>query len=741
MPTKEERFLGRIKNEIYAYFDINYDRAIPLKQLYKAFALRDVQLKKIYESMVDELVHEQKLVKQPNGSYQIYTNHAYREGRIEHVNARFAFVVVDGEAKDVFIDAHDLNGAMDGDTVKIAVWKGSKRKDFRPEGEVLEVVERKRQEIVGTIDVKTKYALVTPDSRRIYQRIFIPQTALAGATTGDKVIVKITHWVTDIEEDLEGEVVRILGKAGEHQTEMHAILAEFGLPSHFPEEINVEANAIPENILDTEIAKRRDMRGILTFTIDPADAKDFDDALSIQYLKNGNIEIGVHIADVSHYVRPNTGLDKEAFRRGTSVYLVDRVVPMLPEKLSNNLCSLRPHEDKLTFSAIFELDTHANIHKQWFGRTVIHSDQRFAYEEAQVLLETMIDEDEPINPLHQALVTLNQLALKLRAERFAKGAINFETVEVKFLLDENGTPLSVYQKERKDAHKLIEEFMLLANKKVAEYVYNLSKKDPHPTMVYRIHEAPNIEKLKSFSQFVRKFGYQLKVSEENLQVANALNGLMTAVEGRPEQNILESLAIRTMAKARYSTEETGHFGLAFQHYSHFTSPIRRYPDVIAHRLLQHYLDKGVSVERAKVEGECKFTSDRERVAAEAERASIKYKQVEFMSLKDKTQVFEGVISGLTEFGMFVEIKETACEGLVRMTDLPDDYYELDQENYRIVGKRNGKVFTFGDVVSVQIKECNLAKRSMDLLLIDKRGGRTGNRKNMPSRNKEKGRRK
>jgi ribonuclease R len=568
----------------------------------------------------------------------------------------------------------------------------------------------------------------------MYEEVHIPESKLKNAQDGDKVLIHITQYPTRSRR-MEGEVVEVLGKAGSNETEMHAILAEFGLPYKFPEEIEEEANAIPETISVEEIARRRDMRDILTFTIDPADAKDFDDAISVKYLDNGNYEIGVHIADVTHYVRLGTGIEREAYARATSVYLVDRTVPMLPEKLSNNLCSLRPNEDKLTFSAVFELNEEAKIINEWFGRTVIHSDRRFSYEEAQEVLENPTSPSIPLlvgerselpfsykekglgdEVFSQTLTLLNKLAHKLRAERFAKGAVNFETTEVKFNLDENGKPLGLYTKIRKDAHKLIEEFMLLANKRVPEFIYRKSKDKNHPnTMIYRIHEEPDMEKLRIFAAFAGRLGYKLKIENEKI-AAQSLNKLMEDLEGKPEQNALEQLAIRTMAKARYSTEDVGHFGLAFQRYSHFTSPIRRYPDMIAHRLLQHYLDGKPSPERTEYEPACKHSSSREQLAANAERASIKYKQVEFMASMEPNREWEGIITGVTEFGLFVEITETASEGLVRMNDLNDDYYELDKENYRLVGKRTGRFYTFGDAVKVKVKETNISRRSMDLVL-------------------------
>jgi ribonuclease R len=777
--SKELVYKAGIKAEILEFFQLNEDSPWSLNQVHKAFAIRDRNTKDLFGVLVEELHKEKKLIRQKDGNYIADNITEFVEGRIDHVNVRFAFVVVEGREGDVLINARDLNGAIDGDIVKVLVSSKKRKATDRAEGEVIEIIRRGRNELVGSIEILPNYAFVVPNSKKIYGDIFIHRSDLNEAQHGDKVIIKVTKWAEG-ERKMEGIVSEVLGKAGENNTEMHAILAEFGLPIRFPEQIEREADNISTKISNEEINKRRDFREITTFTIDPVDAKDFDDALSFEYLENGNYEVGIHIADVTHYVTPESLLEQEAFHRATSVYLVDRVVPMLPEKLSNGLCSLRPNEDKLTFSAVFEITPDAKIVKEWFGRTIIHSDKRFSYEEAQesingslenreqslekkdvvgkahilgdnVALVENVEEikvndadnqilvEEPKKkgrkkkvevleesniehrtsntklPYETELNILNNLAHKLRDARFAKGAVNFETVEVKFDLDANGKPLGVYQKIRVDSHKLIEEFMLLANKKVAEYVFNRRQKEPRNTMVYRIHEAPDPEKLKNFSTFAKRFGYN--VDTETSKISNSLNELMHDVEGKPEQNILENLAIRTMSKARYSTDPIGHFGLAFPFYSHFTSPIRRYPDMMAHRMLQHYLDGGEPLERAAWEQRCKHSSEQEKMAAEAERASIKYKQVEFMSLMDSDKVWDGIISGVAEFGIFVEITETASEGMVRMADLKDDFYDFDRDNYRIVGQRNGKVFTFGDKLQVKVKECNLARRSMDLILV------------------------
>ena len=715
-----------------AFFQINDEQSFTQEQVLDHFGTSDRRMKLIMHGLIGELTDEGTLVRQPDGSYRADADANLVEGVVDHVNSRFAFVIpstangVRGDRDDdIWVSTDDLAGAVDGDRVRVVRFTDSRnesggRSRRRIEGKIANVIERGRTELVGRIEVWPTYGFVVADSKKIYDDIFIPKEKLGGANDGEKVIVRLTKYPDpdSHKQRFEGEVITVLGVAGQNNTEMHAILAEFGLPIVFPTDVEQEAEAIPTQILETDLAKRRDMREVTTFTIDPVDAKDFDDALSVQMLDNGNYEIGVHIADVTHYVKPGSKLEDEAFKRATSVYLVDRVVPMLPEKLSNGLCSLRPNEDKLTFSAVFELTPDARIVKEWFGRTAIHSNRRFAYEEAQDIL------NENRGDYLEELRLLNELAYKLRDERFKNGAINFETVEVRFRLDENGVPLAVYPKIRQDTNKLIEEFMLLANKRVAEFVHSLSKRNKggeENTMVYRVHESPDEDKLRSFSDFARRLGYKLNVDDEHL--SNSMNRFMASIEGKPEAGMLQQLAVRTMSKARYSTEDLGHFGLAFRRYSHFTSPIRRYPDMMAHRLLQHYLDKGKPADREEYEEKCRHSSERERMATEAERASIKYKQVEFMSRMAPDQVFEGVISGVTEFGIFVEITENSCEGLVRMQDLSDDYYEFDKDNYRIVGQRTKKMYTFGDPVVVRVKETNLARRSMDFALVSDKANR------------------
>jgi len=710
--TKESNEV--LKDKILHLLNTHPNKPFDLNKIIKKLEIKNKALKSAVVEILNSLERRGMVEVNDKGSYKSSYEPEHIVGVVDYVNPRHAFIVSTEKEIDVMVKAEDLKYAMDGDTVKVLVHAKS-RPGKRTEGEVVEIIKRNRTEFVGRLELSPRYAFVVPDTKKMHFDIFVKLGSLGDAKHNDKVIVKITEWPGK-DKNPTGEVINVLGQAGNHEAEMHSIMAEFGLPFEFEKRIEQEAEKISEEITPEEIKKRRDMRDVLTITIDPEDAKDFDDAISYKVLDNGNYEIGVHIADVAHYVRPDSILDDEAFNRATSVYLVDRTIPMLPEKLSNGLCSLRPHEDKLTFSAVFEIDANAKVVNQWFGRTVIHSDRRYSYEEAQERIETKTgDFADEIN-------ILNELALKLRKERFRKGSVNFETTEVKFKLDENGKPLGVFPKVRKDAHKLIEDFMLLANKKVAEYVYHMKAGKganeagskggkPSNTFVYRTHDYPDPDKLQAFSVFAQKFGHQLKTQEAD--ISSSLNALMDEIEGKPEQSVLQTIAIRTMAKAKYTTEPKGHFGLAFDHYTHFTSPIRRYPDVLVHRLLQHYLDKGKSVDKEKYEEKCIHSSDMEKRAAEAERASIKYKQVEFMaSVEDK--VFDGLVSGVTEWGIFVEIIETKCEGMVRMADLDDDFYEFDEKNYRVIGRRNKKIITLGDKVQVTVKSTDIDRRTIDL---------------------------
>ena len=620
-----------------------------------------------------------------------------------------AYVKVEGLEEDIFIHQKNVKDALQGDTVLIVTYhfKGKKL-----EGSVLEVLERANDTFVGTFQyVQHKdFGFVVVDKKQINNDFFIPKNKINGAKDGEKVVVKMLNWDAN-SKNPEGEIIQILGLPGEHETEIHSILAEYGLPYDFPTEVEADAEKIDRTITPEEVKKRRDMRKILTFTIDPKDAKDFDDAISLQKLDNGNWEIGVHIADVSHYVRPGTILDDEAYKRATSVYLVDRVVPMLPEVLSNDVCSLRPNEDKFTFSAVFELNENAELVNQWFGRTIIHSDRRFAYEEAQERIETGKGD------LAEEILLLDKLAKILRKERLKHGAIAFDRMEVKFNLNENNDPIGVYFKISKDANHLIEEFMLLANKKVSEYV-SLTRKGEETgnTFVYRIHDDPDPTKLLALKDFVSTFGYRMNLANSK-KVAESLNKLLKDVKGKGEENMVETLAMRTMSKAVYSTENIGHYGLAFSHYSHFTSPIRRYPDLVAHRLLQHYLDGGKSPNAAEYEEMMKHCSAQERLAADAERDSIKYMQVKFME-KHVGEVFEGVVSGTADFGFWVEIPENGAEGLIKLRDLIDDSYFHEPKSHSIVGMRTGRTFQLGDTVKIKVIKANLVAKQLDFKIVD-----------------------
>jgi ribonuclease R len=701
--------LQKLKSSIRQLLDANAPKALTEKFIVKKLGYKQKAINQQVPAALMQLVQYGKVVLTENGSYASSKQPEYIEGRVDHVNSRFAYIVTAAEEEDVYVKTQDLKGALDGDTVRVAAMPSGRGR--KQEGKVVELLHRARTEFVGRIEFSPRFAFVVPDNRKIHQDIFVPKSDVLDAQPNDKVVVEVVEWPKG-DESPKGKVIRVLGKAGDNEAEIHSIMAEFGLPFEFPEKVLHESEKIDDGITTEEIGKRKDFRQVLTFTIDPEDAKDFDDAISFRLLENGHFEVGVHIADVTHYVKPKTQLEKEAVDRATSVYLVDRTIPMLPERLSNELCSLRPNEDKLTFAAVFELDDKARIQKEWFGRTIIHSARRFSYEEAQERIESGEGDLAP------ELITLNHLALELRKARFAKGAVNFESTEVKFKLDEKGKPLGIVPKVRKDAHKLVEEFMLLANKKVATFIYNMRKGKDKNTFVYRTHDYPDPEKVSNFALFAKKFGHELEIGESN--ISQSLNALMDEIEGKPEQNVLQALAIRAMAKAKYTTDAKGHFGLAFAHYTHFTSPIRRYPDMMVHRLLQHYLDSGNSVNADDYEEKCVHSSEREKRAADAERASIKYKQVEFMqTMKDRT--FEGIISGVTEWGIYVEIVETKCEGMVRMADLRDDFYEFDEKNYRIIGKGNKKIFTLGDTVYVQVVKTDIDRRTIDLEFVKPEG--------------------
>ncbi|HAP02069.1 MAG TPA: ribonuclease R [Bacteroidetes bacterium] len=623
------------------------------------------------------------------------------EGVIEFTQNGNAWVVVPGHDNDIRIDAYKTGRAFEGDTVRVKLYPDKKRK--RREGKVIEIVKRAQELYAGTIRKEEGRTVMVPDAANFPVNFFISDAQLNGAKLNDKVLVKMGKWEREYPE---GEVTLVLGPAGTNDVEMNSILLEFNFNLEFPKDVLEESKNISDKIPAEEIKKRRDFRNITTFTIDPEDAKDFDDALSFQKLPNGNYEVGVHIADVAHYVVPGTALDREAYLRATSVYLVDRVVPMFPERLSNELCSLRPNEDKLCFAAVFELNSKAEIQNEWFGRTVIHSDKRFTYEEAQKVLDGESD------LFREELLTLNSLAYKLREKKFKNGAINFDTTEIKFKLDAEKKPIGIIIKERKDTHLLIEDFMLLANRKVAEFVAKKkTKSGKEIPFVYRVHDVPDSEKLAAFGETALAFGYKMNLSTPK-HIAKSLNKLLEDVKGKPEQHMLESLGIRTMAKAVYTTKNIGHYGLAFPFYTHFTSPIRRYPDVMSHRILAEVLTDTWSV-NSKLEQQCDHSSEMERNAAEAERTSVKYKQVEFMQSRIGED-FDGVITGVTNFGMFVEIIETKCEGLVKLNAIDADFYVFDEKKHRLVGRKYGRKFQLGDTVRVKLISANMEKRQMDL---------------------------
>lgn len=688
-------------------FEQNGNTPLNYKQVSAKLNIRNPEDRDIILDILKDEAFKSTLKEVSPGKFQLIELKTFIEGKVDMTNDGSAFIVTDDEAEtDIFVAPRKLRTALNGDRVKVYVYAKSKGK--RKEGEVIEILQRAKMEFTGIVKLSERFAFFIPDDRKMMHDIFIPLNELNGAKNGIKAVAEITDWPPQAKNPV-GRIKHILGAQGENDTEMNAILAEYGFPLSFPAEVEHDAEAIPEEIPAEEIARRRDFRNILTFTIDPFDAKDFDDAISFRVLENGNYEVGVHIADVAHYIIPDSALDKEAYERGTSVYLVDRVIPMLPERLSNGLCSLRPHEDKLCFAAVFEMDEDANVVGEWYGKTIIHSARRFTYEEVQEIIETKVG-DHAIE-----IEKLNALAYKLRDRKFKNGAISFETTEVKFKLDETGKPIGVYVKERKDAHKLIEDYMLLANRKVAEFVSKKGKGKHKYTFVYRAHDSPNPETLATFAQFASRFGYKINTKSDK-EIARSLNHLMEDVEGKKEQNVLTHLAIRSMAKAIYTTKSSSHYGLAFDHYTHFTSPIRRYPDVMVHRLLFHYLNGGQSVNAEHYEELCKHSSQMEKRAADAERASVKYKQAEY--LKDQVgQIFTGIVSGVTEWGMYVEIIENKCEGMIRLRDISDDFYVLDEKNYAIIGQRKKKVYQLGDEVRIKVKTVDLTKKQIDFTLV------------------------
>ncbi len=697
------------------------DRAAIIMQLFRSFPGRKFALKTLAaqsggadregryqtKAIVYQMVEEGVVEATSASTFRLSTRALpSMEGVVQMLSSGSLYVIVEGLDKDIFVDRRNAGHSLDGDRVRVVITR--RRSSGDPEGEILEVIQRADRNFVGTVEKTRSHAFVRVASKDMPVDIFIDK-GVDKLSDGDKVVVRIVEWPTE-SKCPTGRIVSILGKEGDNTAEMHAILAEYNLPYEFPKEVEVAANKISDKISEQEYAKRRDFREVTTFTIDPADAKDFDDAISLRRKENGRWEVGVHIADVTHYVQEGSIVEQEARERATSVYLVDRTIPMLPERLSNGLCSLRPNEEKLCFSAVFEMDDESNIVGEWFGRTVICSNRRFTYEEAQAIIEGSEGD------FREEILTLNYLAQKLRSRRFAEGSIAFDREEAKFKLDEEGKPLGVYFKVQKEANQLIEEFMLLANRSVSSFIgTKRNKQGKAKTFVYRVHDKPDADKLARFANFILKFGYYFD-ARKGREVARQMNTLMGQIKGKSEENVVSILAVRTMQKAYYSTENIGHYGLAFPYYSHFTSPIRRYPDMMLHRLLAHYLEGGNSVDAATVEELCEHSSDMEARAAEAERASVKYKMVEFM--KERVgEEFEGSISGVTEWGLYVELEETHIEGMVSLRDLSDEFYVFDEEEYAAVGTRSGRKFVLGDRVRIKVKGADLRLKQLDFEMV------------------------
>ena len=727
--------ISNLTNTILSILKKDRNQSFNYKQIAAKIGVNDASSRNQIIKKLQQLKAKQEIEEVERGKFKAIVNTEYHTGIVDMASRGSGYIVSDDFDEDIYIASNNMNKALHGDEVEFYAYK--RRKRGKIEGEITNIIKRAKSEYVGVIQIHKNYAFVVTDGNKMYTDIFVPINKINKAEDGDKVLVSLEDWPEKADSP-NGKVLKVLGKPGEHNTEIHAILAEYGLPYDFPHEVEDYANKLDTSITKEEIAKRRDMRDVLTFTIDPKDAKDFDDALSFRILDNGLFEIGIHIADVSHYVQPDTVLDDEAYERATSVYLVDRVVPMLPEVLSNNACSLRPHEEKYTFSAVFQMNDKAEVKNQWFGRTVTYSDARFAYEEAQAIIEnntnvilssveaTQLNNTIPAEvsltgkeyqttpEIAFATLKLNELAKIMRRKRMKSGAISFDKVEVKFNLDEQANPVGVFFKTSKDANKLIEEFMLLANRKVAEFI---GKQSPKKTFVYRVHDEPDDSKLAALQNVVGRFGYKLNFKDRK-SISASLNNLLKDVEGKKEQNLVDTLTIRSMSKAEYSTHNIGHYGLAFDYYSHFTSPIRRYPDVMAHRLLQHYLDGGKSANEAVYEDKCNHSSNMENLATKAERDSIKYMQIKFMQ-DHKDEDFVGVISGVTDWGIYVEIIANKCEGMVSVRDMKDDHYMFDEDHFALIGKNSKTMYQLGDEVVVKVKDTDLVKKHLDFTLIGK----------------------
>jgi len=695
-----------LADKLMDFFHNKAAETLRLKYIFSELHLTTHPLKMLCTDILADMVADDCIVEVEQNQFRLNDHGVEMTGVFHRKSNGKNFFIADEGGEQIFIAERNSAHAMNNDRVRISFY--AKRKNREAEGEVLEILERANDTFVGTLEVSKSYAFLVTENRTLANDIFIPKDKLKGGKSGDKAIVKVIEWPDKAKNPI-GQVLDILGKTGENNAEMHAILAEFGLPYVYPKEVEKAADKIPDEIPEEEMARREDFRKITTFTIDPKDAKDFDDALSIRPLTAGWWEVGVHIVDVTYYVKEGGLIDREGEKRATSVYLVDRTIPMLPERLSNFLCSLRPHEDKLTYSVIFEINEKGEVRKSRVGRTVTHSDRRFTYEEAQEIIESGKGD------FTEEILILDKIAKALRQQRFKAGAINFDRYEVRFELDEKGKPTGVYFKESKDANKLIEEFMLLANKTVAEKVGKVPRGKKAKTFVYRIHDLPDPEKLDNLAQFIARFGYKLRTSGSKTDVSKSINHLLDDIQGKKEENLIETVSIRAMQKARYSVHNIGHYGLAFEYYTHFTSPIRRYPDMLVHRLLTRYAEGGRSVSAQKYEDLCDHSSNMEQTAAQAERASIKYKQVEFMS-EHIGQIYDGVISGVTEWGLYVELNENKCEGMVPIRDLDDDFYEFDEKNYCLRGRRKKRIYSLGDAITIQVARANLEKKQLDFTL-------------------------
>ena len=713
MAKKKEKKAGkRMKKKELAttlmdFFHTRQEEVISLKYLFAELHLTTHPLKMLCMDILADMLTDDYITEVDKNKYKLNNHGIEMTGTFQRKSNGKNSFIPEGGGDPIFVAERNSAHAMNNDKVKIAFF--AKRKNHDAEGEVIEILERANDTFVGTLQVEKSYAFLVTENRTLANDIFIPRDKLKGGKTGDKAVVKVIEWPDKAKNPI-GQVLDILGKAGDNTTEMHAILAEFGLPYVYPQAVEKAADKIPAEISEEEIAKREDFRKVTTFTIDPKDAKDFDDALSIRKLKDNLWEVGVHIADVTHYVKEGSIIDKEAEKRATSVYLVDRTIPMLPERLCNFLCSLRPHEEKLAFSVIFDITEKGEVKNSRIVHTIIYSDRRFTYEEAQQIIETQEGD------FKEEVLMMDTIAKALRERRFATGAINFDRYEVKFEIDEKGKPVSVYFKESKDANKLVEEFMLLANRTVAEKIGRVPKGKKAKVLPYRIHDLPDPEKLDNLSQFIARFGYKLRTSGTKTDISKSINHLLDDIQGKKEENLIETVSIRAMQKARYSTHNIGHYGLAFDYYTHFTSPIRRFPDMMVHRLVTKYLDGGRSVSESKYEDLCDHSSNMEQIAANAERASVKYKQVEFMSER-LGQTYDGVISGVTEWGLYVELNENKCEGMIPMRDLDDDYYEFDEKNYCLRGRRKNKTFSLGDAITIKVARANLEKKQLDFALM------------------------